>query len=798
MMSSDLPVVDIFNEIDTSDFCFSADEQPWMSEVFEALSESQLSQDDLLTDAVSEFMKYKPEDTDPSSSGVHEANIDGGLVGDEVEIKASLGCGSPPLVLDTYTKDSSQSSGCGSSVDSSGTPSPNDSSIIKADSPSSQTSQIITDPKFIGVNSALRKSGFETSPGPIMTRLKLDRPNQIQLKTHHGIFRNTTSLTQPSNNRVHFIVRTGPSVNSPNKNRELTFSSFRRIQTFSNPRSSSANESKVSHDCLPTPIMNKGAGGVVTFTKNTGSAFRHCSQSPNNCSNSSSDSDMREACEDEFMQSSLLDHIPGTGVSGTYDAPNSIQSYSRTKNSSEFAKNCGAFTRCGSPASRAPGISDMSYDIGSESDYLRSSRINSHQPLFRSQMNSRLRSPTGTDRAEVSQSGVLILTDEEKRTLLAEGYSIPSRLPLSKQEERNLKKVRRKIKNKISAQESRRKKKEYLEALERKVNVYSQENMDLKRRVDGLESTNRSLLGQLRLLQQLINKSKTNSSNSTTETYKSSGYTGSRTNSNIGGSSTGNGGGSASTCLMVFALCFAALLVGQPSSMQNQSSIVSGLTAGPVQHSFLNHLIKQGPGGLVSGSLSQIGYSWSKANNRESRAANLRHGRAASRLTWQNSRPNWSEVNSNARHNERVRRAHWRYMLSAHRHELRQVPDSQVDHAASPPASRSVLLGSPNEIEECAVTPRTFWSYIFGSSSETPAICKQAEYANFEMVNMDVDVANSEVGSIAELLEFNSVGFNLTNDTRTKDLASSFVDVTFPEAATNITLAFLTQSFSAS
>lgn len=60
------------------------------------------------------------------------------------------------------------------------------------------------------------------------------------------------------------------------------------------------------------------------------------------------------------------------------------------------------------------------------------------------------------------------LSPEERRTLIAEGLPIPVGLPLTKIEERALKKVRRKIKNKISAQESRRKKKEYMESLEKK------------------------------------------------------------------------------------------------------------------------------------------------------------------------------------------------------------------------------------------------------------------------------------------------------------------------------------------
>uniref|UniRef100_A0A8D2L708 cAMP responsive element binding protein 3 like 1 n=1 Tax=Varanus komodoensis TaxID=61221 RepID=A0A8D2L708_VARKO len=101
-------------------------------------------------------------------------------------------------------------------------------------------------------------------------------------------------------------------------------------------------------------------------------------------------------------------------------------------------------------------------------------------------------------------SGPLLLTEEEKRTLIAEGYPIPTKLPLTKAEEKALKRVRRKIKNKISAQESRRKKKEYVECLEKKVETYTSENNELWKKVETLENANRTLLQQLQKLQALV------------------------------------------------------------------------------------------------------------------------------------------------------------------------------------------------------------------------------------------------------------------------------------------------------
>ncbi|XP_008840589.1 cyclic AMP-responsive element-binding protein 3 [Nannospalax galili] len=98
----------------------------------------------------------------------------------------------------------------------------------------------------------------------------------------------------------------------------------------------------------------------------------------------------------------------------------------------------------------------------------------------------------------------LNLTEEEKRLLEKEGFTLPSMRPLTKMEEQVLKRVRRKIRNKRSAQESRKKKKVYVGGLESRVLKYTAQNQELQNKVQLLEEQNLSLLDQLRRLQAMV------------------------------------------------------------------------------------------------------------------------------------------------------------------------------------------------------------------------------------------------------------------------------------------------------
>uniref|UniRef100_A0A8C5SQS6 Cyclic AMP-responsive element-binding protein 3-like protein 2 n=1 Tax=Laticauda laticaudata TaxID=8630 RepID=A0A8C5SQS6_LATLA len=166
-------------------------------------------------------------------------------------------------------------------------------------------------------------------------------------------------------------------------------------------------------------------------------------------------------------------------------------------------------------------------------------------------------SPLLTAPHKLQGTGPLILTEEEKRTLIAEGYPIPTKLPLTKAEEKALKKIRRKIKNKISAQESRRKKKEYMDTLEKRVESCSTENSELRKKVEVLENTNRTLLQQLQRLQTMV---------------------AGKVSRSCKAASTQTG-----TCLMVVVFCFAIILGSFSQSFGPHSSVTKAVL--PTQHS---------------------------------------------------------------------------------------------------------------------------------------------------------------------------------------------------------------------
>ncbi|XP_053727129.1 cAMP responsive element binding protein 3-like 3 like [Synchiropus splendidus] len=121
-----------------------------------------------------------------------------------------------------------------------------------------------------------------------------------------------------------------------------------------------------------------------------------------------------------------------------------------------------------------------------------------------------------TGKTELFQFKEIVLSEEEKRLLAKEGVTIPTHMPLTKAEERTLKRVRRKIRNKQSAQESRKKKKVYVDGLENRVAICTAHNLELQKKVQMLQKQNISLIEQLRKLQSIVKMSTMKASTTST------------------------------------------------------------------------------------------------------------------------------------------------------------------------------------------------------------------------------------------------------------------------------------------
>ncbi|XP_010885896.2 cyclic AMP-responsive element-binding protein 3-like protein 3-A isoform X1 [Esox lucius] len=152
---------------------------------------------------------------------------------------------------------------------------------------------------------------------------------------------------------------------------------------------------------------------------------------------------------------------------------------------------------------------DFSIDLaGWESGLGHHSNGNSHKPRLSPGFPLTIKDLllSGIKETQGSQNSLqeLFLNEEEKRLLAKEGVHLPSQMPLTKYEERVLKKIRRKIRNKQSAQESRKKKREYVDSLEGRMEACSTHNLELQRKVHQLEEHNTSLLEQLARLQTLL------------------------------------------------------------------------------------------------------------------------------------------------------------------------------------------------------------------------------------------------------------------------------------------------------
>lgn len=154
-------------------------------------------------------------------------------------------------------------------------------------------------------------------------------------------------------------------------------------------------------------------------------------------------------------------------------------------------------------AAAARADNDVLVNIPTRSTLFKTTRITTHQRRV------------NTDDIRCSNLKGRDITDEERKMLEDEGVTIPYNVILTKNEERALKRVRRKIKNKISAAESRKRRKEYIGGLEKRVEEHTIINVKLQNTIDELQKRNRHLMEQLKKVANSVKRVTTGSQTAT-------------------------------------------------------------------------------------------------------------------------------------------------------------------------------------------------------------------------------------------------------------------------------------------
>lgn len=290
-----------------------------------------------------------------------------------------------------------------------------------------------------------------------------DESSKEKVTTTRPIDLNATSIVSSSTistNKLPVIINTS-KICHPHlpKVVQLTKGNVVYIQAPAKPAKSQTNFIQLSN-CLPTILINTPISTAIP----TPSLVNHSEDQPTSSSTTSIDDFPLD--DIEYAD---IDHLPLT-----------------PSTSSE------------SPDERTSTSPDLTH----ENSFLKTNRLHRSHPFHLSKSSTSML----TNLEKLPSSGPLLLTDEELKLIKQEGYQIPSKLPLTKTEEKILKKIRRKIKNKISAQESRRKKKEYVDTLERQIAKYIDENGALKERVSTMEKNQRSLMQELQSLRSMVGK----------------------------------------------------------------------------------------------------------------------------------------------------------------------------------------------------------------------------------------------------------------------------------------------------